>query len=266
MPCSSRSKIRGENWPDIGTNRRRAGALELLDFGQHIRRQIDRNIRQRRSQQRAEPSLVLRVEEAEQERDRNGIGARRFHCRDQSIDLVFSERRHDRRVGPDAFRNLEPAPARNEHRRRVLEQVVEIRARRAPQLKHIAETTRCNQGCPRAGLFEDGVGHDGGRVGQEPDLGRGHRVAIHRQLEGAQHAFREVIGCGRDLRHADAAAGIFDQGNVGESPADIDPDPPGHPAISPFRWRNYCRVTDRHSVWTFTRGRHIAVGSPNSKS
>src|SRR6516162_9826747 len=65
-------EIGRKNWPGIGAHCGRAGALELLDLGQHLRRQIDRDIRQRRPQPGTEPLLMRRVEEAEQERDRDG--------------------------------------------------------------------------------------------------------------------------------------------------------------------------------------------------
>ena len=56
---------------------------------------------------------MLRVEETEHQRDRNGIDPRHFQRRDKSIDLVFSERRDNVAVRPDALGDLEPAPARN---------------------------------------------------------------------------------------------------------------------------------------------------------
>ena len=109
VTCSSRVQIGGEDRPDIGADGGRAGALELLDLGQHFRREIDRHVRQRRAQPRAEPPLVLRIEEAEQQRDRNGIDPRLLQRRDQRVDLVFSERRDDGAVRADALGDLEPA-------------------------------------------------------------------------------------------------------------------------------------------------------------
>src|SRR5262249_61433736 len=105
-----------------------AVALELLELGQTLRRQIARDNRQRCPQPRAEPLLMLRIEEAEQERDRDAIDPRGLECRDQSIDLVFGERRNDAAVGADALGNLEAAAARDERGRRILEQVIKVGA------------------------------------------------------------------------------------------------------------------------------------------
>src|SRR5262249_2971420 len=66
------------------------------------------------------------------------------------------------------------------------------------------------------------------------DLGRGHLVATHRHVEGAEHACGEVLRRGRHLGHANLPARIVDERHVRESPTDINPDPPGHAAFAPL--------------------------------
>jgi len=100
---------------------------------------------------------VRGVEEAEQERDRDGLHARRLSVRDQRGDLLFGERRDDGAIRADPLGQLEAAPARDQGRRRVLEQVIEIGPRRAPQLQHVAEAAGRDQRGARAFFLEDGV-------------------------------------------------------------------------------------------------------------
>ena len=171
---------------------------------------------------------MLGIEEAEQERDRDGLDPRRLERGDQRIDLVLRQRRDDGAVGADALGDLEAPAARDEGRRRVLEEVIEVGTRRAPQLQHIAEAARGNERRARAGFLENGIGHDGGGVRQEPDVGRGHLVAAHGSLEGAEHAVGKVPRGRGHLGDADRPARVVDERYVREGPADIDPDPPSH--------------------------------------
>ncbi len=72
---------------------------------------------------------MLRVEEAEQQRDRDRLDAERLERGDQRLDLFLRKWRDDGAVGADPLGDLEPPVTRNERGRRVLEQVVELRAR-----------------------------------------------------------------------------------------------------------------------------------------
>src|SRR5206468_1222053 len=73
-------------------------------------------------------------------------------------------------------------------------------------------------------------------------------------------AFGKVAGGGRHLGHADMPAGIVDERHVRESPADIDPDPPGHAAFAPsgggfiVNWL-FDIAEALSAVWTASSGR-----------
>src|SRR3974390_1873797 len=75
---------------------------------------------------------MLRIEEAEEQRDCDGIDARRRKRRNQSFDLVLRQRGDDATIGSDALGDFKASAARDEGCRRVLEEIVEVRARRAP--------------------------------------------------------------------------------------------------------------------------------------
>ena len=111
-------QVGGEDRADVGAHRRRAGALELLDLRQHLAGEIDRHARQRGAQARAEPALVLGVEEAEQQRD--GDAPRRARPsvpRSAPSISRLGQRRDDGAVGADALGDLEAAAARDERGR-----------------------------------------------------------------------------------------------------------------------------------------------------
>src|SRR5262249_18217382 len=122
--------------------------------------------------------------------------------------------------------------ARDQRRRRILKEVIEVRARRTPQLQHVAKAARRDQRGARAGSLENGVGHYGGRMREQGHLGRRQPIASHRHVEGAEHAFGEVARGRRHLGHADLPARVVDESHVRECPADIDPYAPSHSAVA----------------------------------
>ena len=170
-----------EDGPDIGADGGRAGALELADLRQHFGREIDGNVRKCRPQPAAEALLVRRIEEAEQQRDRNRFHVLGLEIGDQSVDLRLRERRRDLPVGADAFRDLESPAARRQGCRRVLEKVIEIAARGPPQFQDIAKATRRDKADASALFLEQRIGDDGRGMAEQADvdrrdaLRRGHR-------------------------------------------------------------------------------------------
>ena len=171
---------------------------------------------------------MLWVEEAEQQAHGHRLHARGLQVGDQRVDLGLGQRRDDGPVGADALADLEAAAARDQNGRRVLEQVVEIAARRAPQLQHVAEAARGHQRRAGALLLQDGIGDDGGGMRQQAHVCRRNRLTLHGRAQGGQHALGQIARRGQHLGHLDASAGILDQRHVRERPADVDADPPGH--------------------------------------
>jgi hypothetical protein len=148
---------------------------------------------------------MLRVEEAEQQRHGNGLDPFGLQGGDQAVDLSLGQRGDDLPVGTDALGDLVAAAAGNERGGRVLEEVVKVRPRRAPQLQHVAEAARGDSARAGAVLLEDGVGDDRGGVRQQPDVGRGEACSAHRHAQGGQHALGQIARRGRHLGDADLA-------------------------------------------------------------
>ena len=198
-------QIRREDRADVGADGRGAGALELLDLGQHLARR-DRPARRqaRRAGARRGCASCSGLRKLNSSETATASTRAAFSAAISGVDLGLGQRRDDRAVGADALGDLEAAVARNERRRRVLEQVVEVGAGRAAQLQHVAEAARGDERGARALLLEDGVGDDGGGMRQQADVGGGHAVALHGGLQRGEHALGQVARRGRHLGDADA--------------------------------------------------------------
>ena len=105
------------------------------------------------------------VEEREHQAHRDGLHSLETANRvDERVDFGLVESGDDLALGIDSLVDLEPPAARNEHRRRVLEQIVEIRAGGTPDLEDVAKSTSGDKRHVRALRFQKGVGDDGGGV------------------------------------------------------------------------------------------------------
>jgi len=147
-------------------------AFEFLDLGQNIAGQVDRHVRQRPAQPLANLLLVLRVQKTEQECDRDRFHSRSLERGNESVDLFFRQRRHDRTVRADTLGDLESQSTRDQGRGRVLKKIIKVRARGASQLEHIPKTAGGDEGRARAAFLQDRVGHHGGRVRKVVHIGR----------------------------------------------------------------------------------------------
>ena len=176
-----------------------------------------------------------RIEKAEQQRDRDGLHILGADIGDQRVDLAGRQGRDDGAIGTDPPGDLETAAAGNEGGGRILEEVVEVGARGAAQLQHVAKAAGAHEGGAGALVLEQRVGDDGGRMGQQRNVARLDSVSPHGHLECRQDALGEIAGCCRCLGHADAPRPLVDQRHVREGAADIDADAPAHAVMPPTR-------------------------------
>ena len=226
-------EVGGEHRSDVGADGGRAGALELADLGQDLARQEHRDAGERGPQPLADPLLVHVVEEREHEADRDRLHAVEAPDRaGERIDLGFVEGGDDRSLRIDPLVDLEPLPSRDEHRGRVLEKVVEVRTGGAPELEHVAEPAGRDEGDVGALRFQQGVGDDGGGVGEEGDRLRRDAVLVHCGVGAVDDRRPEVARGRRHLGDPRPPARLVEHRDIRERPADVDPDPPAH--RSPF--------------------------------
>jgi hypothetical protein len=221
-------EIAGQQRPDIGTHGGCARALEFADLGEDLRGQIDTDPRKLLPQALTDAALVSIVEKREQKRYRDGLQAGLADRGDHGVDIALFERGHDLPLRVDPLSDLEAPAARHQYRRRLLKQIVEVGARRAAQLQHVAKAAGRNEPRPRPFLLEQRIGDDGRRVRQERNLGGIDRIAFKPLAQPVDHPLRNVPRSARDFDDADAAGFFLDQRDIGECPADIHSDPPHH--------------------------------------
>ena len=117
------------------------------------------------------------VEKGEQQRHRDGLQLGIADRLDQRRQFVLGQRRHHVALRIDPFGDLEPLAPRHQHRGSVLQQVVQIGARRSPQFQEVAEAARGDEAGARALVLQQRVGHHGGGVRQQRHVGRIDRFA-----------------------------------------------------------------------------------------
>ena len=102
-----------------------------------------------------------RVEEREQQADRNGLGLARVYRLQQAADAVRGELAGDGSVGGDAFGNLEPESAGHKGDGVVDLQVEDAGADLSTDLEQITKALRHDQGDLTATTLDQCVGGDG---------------------------------------------------------------------------------------------------------
>ena len=184
------------------------------------------------------------VQEREQERHGDRLQSRLADRLDQRRQFVLGERRHHLALRIDPFGDLEPPAPRHQHRRRVLQQIVKIGARRTAQFQDVAHAARRDEAGARALVLQQRVGDHRGGMRQQRHIGRIDAVGIQTLADAVDHRLAEILRRGRQLGDGDAAGVLLHQGDVGEGAADIDADPPRHAIVSRLR---------SHNVWRHAR-------------
>jgi hypothetical protein len=167
--------------------------------------------------------LVRGIRVAIDEADRDHLRARRGQALGRAHDASLVERPHHRAVGPHAFIDFEPPPARHQRHGLLPREVVEVRRPHAADLQHVAEAARGDEPGDGADLLEDGVGCHRGAV---DDLR--HRVGLdpggaEQCGEARHHREAGILRRGRDLADAQGAVGQL-QDDVREGSTDVDAD------------------------------------------
>ncbi len=214
--------------PHVRAHGRGAGALELADLRQHLARQEDRHVGERRPQRPPDRPLVGVVEEREQQTDGDGVDPMPPDELDRRADVLGVELLYHAPLGVDALADFQSQVTRHQHGRGVLEEIVEARAGRAPQLEHVATAVRGDQGDPGAAPLQQRVGDHGGRMGQPADVTGGHPVRGRRRTQAGHHALGEIPRSRRHLDHVHGAGRLVGEHDVGERAADVHADAPRH--------------------------------------
>ena len=161
------------------------------------------------------------VEQAD--RDRRRHRARRA-SRTSAFERRLGQRRLDAAVGADALLDADAAVARDQRRRHLRVERIDLAPIVAADLQHILEARRRHQRALGELALQHGVGGDGGAVQQVADVGQGEAVARGRLLDAGHQPERGVLRRGRRLEAGDGAGARIEDLQIGEGPADVDGD------------------------------------------
>ena len=186
------------------------------------------------------------VQERKQERHGDRLQSSRADRIDEPRQFILGERRHHLALRVDPFGDLEAPAPRHQHRRRVLQQVVQVGARGTSQFQDVTHATRRDKAgaCPL--VLEQRVGDHGGGMRQQCHIGGLDMVGIQTLANALDHRLAKILRRGRQLDDGDATRLLLHQGDVGEGAADIDADPPGHAVGSRFMEATTSGVMPEH--------------------
>ena len=174
------------------------------------------DVRERLAHRLAHAPLVLRVQEREQQADRDGVDLRLAQRVERALQALLVERL-ELALRPHPLAHGEAQVARDERLGPALGEVVERRAVLARELDQVAEALGRDERGARAAALEQRVGGDRHPVGEG-----GHVGGVDR-LQRVHHALRLVIGRTRDLARDHALS--VERHEVGERTPHIDADP-----------------------------------------
>ncbi len=206
----------------IGIGRRGGRALEFADLRRDLARDRDVEPGEILLEKIARASLVRRVRIGMQEDDRDQLDALRRQRAARRDNVILVERRILAAVGAHALRHLETELARNERRRNLDEQVVEVIFEFAPQLQCVAEARRRDQARLRAAPFDERIGEQGRGVDHPGDLSRRNTLALQQDPRAAHGTFGRLVRRRELLVAQDETVVRAIQNDVREGPADVD--------------------------------------------
>ncbi len=226
---------------------RRRTPLEFADLRTNLGGERDRQVRERLRQMRAQRPLVppvdMRMQQAHRDRFRPMRPHRRL-CRRQRCRI---QRQLGAAIRPQPLRHLDPPLPRDQRRFPDLVQPVDVPPRMPPDLQHVAEPGRRQQQPARQLALQHRIGRDRRPVQQQPDIGEREAEPRRRLVDPRQQPERGIVRRRRRLDAVPRPARLIQNLQVGERPADIDPDP-YPPCHHPPPFDRRAMVADRSSI------------------
>ena len=192
----NRAQVAGDQGTDVRVHDRRAGALELPEFGQDLGGQLDVIVGPEGDQDFLGLLFVGRVGVAMQEADDNGLAALIEQSPAEPLDLLRIDRREDVALLVAPLVHLQAEISRNE-RFEIARQAVAVVPVPAADLEDVPKTLRGQESDFGALALEDGVGRHGGAVDHHPDgVDRNSEIR-----QSVQEAAGLVVGRGEHLQN-----------------------------------------------------------------
>ena len=249
--------------PDERVHRGGGEPLELPELGRHGGGGGDETPRVLLAHDGRRPLLVGGVDPGEEEADRDRLHPFVPEPAGRAPHRLLVERgKHLARGGRDALGHGEAAPAADEGTvlpRDLLPDRVVLGPLVTPDVEDVAVALARDHPGARAIVGKDRVGRDGGAVEEVSDLGGGDRLAFAELPHRVEHTERGVVRGRRHLVDAKVPGLGVGEDDVGERPADIDPDelhvssrPPG---VRPRGWGDRPSTDDNPDHRPRPRGR-----------
>ena len=222
--------VAAQHRSDVGAHHRRRDPLVQAYLRQDLRRNGEEEVAGQLLDDRASPLLVLRVCVRVHEADGDGFDTLAGGDRERVPDCRLVERRPFPAVDVDATADRESQVPRDERRRGDVLVVVQVlsTADAASHLEDVPEALRRQESGGRSRVGEDGVRRHRGPVDDQPHLADelvpGEAEQAGDLAEAREHALGRVVRGARGLVRDQAPVALVDQHEVGEGPADVDPD------------------------------------------
>ncbi len=267
---SSLRQVAADDRRQIGVDHGARGALVLLDLGQHLGADRDRQIRRQPKRCLLDHLLVDRIGEAVEKAHRQRLHALVQQAAHRALRIGRIERPHDLAASTDALVDRHPQVARDQRRRLGPGDVVHPGHAQVADLQDVAKALGGDQAGARTLVLQDRVRGDRGAVPDLLDV-----VALDAELlEQPCQSFGDragvVVDAGRDFPGPRAAI-LGQEHDVGEGAADVDADAKAH--ASPHDDLSQLRVTAGVAVHArarrcSARSRAVACAStrPSSSS
>ncbi|MEZ5124266.1 MAG: hypothetical protein R2736_22310 [Solirubrobacterales bacterium] len=168
-----------------------------------------------------------------EEADGKGVGAEALCLCDRGAHRVGVELGQDPASMIDPLGNLEAQIAFDEWRGLLVAKVEQIRTIRSPELQHVSEPLRRDQGGDRPCALGQGVDHDRGAMEERGDVVLGPDASLGERTVDPELELRRRRGV---LGDAHFAGGFIEIDDVGERAADVAGDP--HRAMPALRLKH----------------------------
>ena len=213
---------------EVGVQHGGGEALVLAELGLDLERGAYRKAGEGGAERGGDAVLVRGVAEREQQADRARLGAARAYLLHRRGDVLRGGLGDRIPVRAHPLVDLEAAAALDQRRRVVLDEGVHVRARLPADLQQVAEALGGDHHHVAPAALDERVGAHGGAVGKPAQPGEVDPVPGGQREQPFDDRPRGVVGGRGPLAGVHRAARLVEGVEVGERPADVDADGPGH--------------------------------------
>ena len=218
---AQRAEVALHHAEDVGVGDRGGGALVLADLARDHGRQRHAQPGRALPQPSRHRLLVGGIAVGVEQRDGDGLDARRPQALDDGVHLGRGERRALAAVGQHPRAEAQAQAGRHQRLRLLEGEVVGVVAGLAPDLEGVLVAGGGDEPGRRALALDERVGDERGAVDDVAHLARAHARPGQGTARPVHHRGRGVLGGREDLLHDGGRAAGVEEHDVGEGPADV---------------------------------------------